>query len=343
MKKKLLGAIAVICTVALVAVILADFIFNKSAAANFIAMNTTVSLNVTGFNSEEAAEKIKLETVRLDEKLLSRTNTSAEIYAVNNGKTEVSDELAKILADLKQIEKDSGGAFCIGLGALSDLWGIGTDSSRVPTQAEIDAAITNAGNWSIDGNTVYLPEGVRLDLGAVGKGIACDYAHGILTDLECSQAIVTVGGSVLIGATDPKIAHKSTCTVAIRDPLGQANEYCAVLNISPNCVSTSGNYERYFEDENGKRYHHIFNPATGYPADSGLLSVTVVTQYGYVSDALSTACFLLGIKKSIPLLEKYNAEAVFITEDKEIITTYGESESEILTVTNDEYRLGELK
>ncbi|MBQ5823261.1 MAG: FAD:protein FMN transferase, partial [Clostridia bacterium] len=87
----------------------------------------------------------------------------------------------------------------------------------------------------------------------------------------------------------------------------------------------------------------IFDPGTGNPADSGLLSVTVVTQYGYVSDALSTACFVLGIEKSIPLLEKYNAEAVFITEDKEIITTYGESESKILTVTNDEYRLGELK
>ncbi len=343
MKKKLLGAVAIICAATLITVIIADFLFNKNATANFIAMNTTVSLNVTGFNSEEAAEKIKLEAVRLDEKLLSRTNTNAEIHAVNNGKTEVSDELAKILTQLKQIEKDSDGAFCIGLGALSDLWGIGTDSARVPTQAEIDAAVVNADKWSIDANTVYLPEGVRLDLGAVGKGIACDYAHDILTDLECRQAIVTVGGSVLIGATDPKIAHKSTCTVAIRDPLGQANEYCAILNISPNCVSTSGNYERYFEDENGKRYHHIFNPATGYPADSGLLSVTVVTQYGYVSDALSTACFVLGIEKSLPLLKKYNADAIFITTDKQIITTYGEAERETVTVTNDEYRLGELK
>lgn len=339
MKKKLLGAVAVICAVALAAVILADFFFNKNAAANFIAMNTTVSLNVTGFNSEEAAEKIKLETVRLDEKLLSRTNTSAEIHAVNNGKTEVSDELAKILADLKQIEKDSSGAFCIGLGALSDLWGIGTDSARVPTQAEMDAAIANADSWSIDGNTVYLPEGVRLDLGAVGKGIACDYAHDILTDHRCKEAMVAVGGSIMLDTSDPKAVYK----VGIRDPLGEVNEHCAVLNVSSACVSTSGNYERYFEDENGKRYHHIFDPATGYPADSGLLSVTVVTQHGYVSDALSTACFVLGIEKSLPLLEKYNADAVFITADKEIITTYGEAERETVTVANDEYRLGELK
>ncbi len=339
MKKKLLGAVAVICAVALAAVILADFFFNKNAAANFIAMNTTVSLNVTGFNSEEAAEKIKLETVRLDEKLLSRTNSNAEIHAVNNGKTEVSDELAKILADLKQIEKDSSGAFCIGLGALSDLWGIGTDSARVPTQAEIDAAIANADSWSIDGNTVYLPEGVRLDLGAVGKGIACDYARDILTDHRCKEAMVAVGGSILLDTSDPKAVYK----VGIRDPLGEVNEHCAVLNVSSACVSTSGNYERYFEDENGKRYHHIFDPTTGYPADSGLLSVTVVTQHGYVSDALSTACFVLGIEKSLPLLEKYNADAVFITADKEIITTYGEAERETVTVTNDEYRLGELK
>lgn len=346
MKKKAI-VISAVCAVLLVAVLVADFIFSKSFTANFIAMNTAVSIDITGINSKKAAERIKAEIIRLDEALLSRTNSRSEIYALNSGRTEVSDELAKILTDLKQIEKDSGGAFCAGLGALTDLWGIGTEKARVPSQSEIDAAIKNAGKWSIEGNTVYLPEGVKLDMGAVGKGIACDYADEILMDfisndiIDLRESIIAVGGSVKLDkfGSGPNAAFK----VGVRDPLGEANDYCAVLNFASGCVSTSGNYERFFEDENGKRYHHIFDPATGYPADSGLLSVTVDTQYGYVSDALSTACFVLGIEKSLPLLEKYNAHAIFITTDKEIVTTYGENESDLISVTNDEYRLGELK
>ncbi len=340
MKKK--GIVfAAVAVVILAAVIVCDFLFNKTASDTFLAMNTTVSVELTGVKADEALTKIKEEILRLDEKLLSRTNENSEIYAVNNGKTEISDELAKILTDLKQIEKDSGGAFCIGVAQLTDLWGIGTENARVPDEAEIKAAIENCHNWTIDpGNkTIYLPDGVKLDLGAVGKGTACDYAYGIIADNNCKESIVAVGGSVLLDGTNPK----STFKVGIRDPLGEANEYCAVLEIAPGCVSTSGNYERFFEDENGKRYHHIFDPSTGYPADSGLLSVTVVTKSGTISDALSTVCFVLGIEKSLPLLEKYNAEAVFITEDKQIITTYGENESNIITVKNDNYTLGDLK
>ncbi len=338
MKKKTIF-ISTVCVVLLASVLVADYLFSQNSTASFLAMNTSVSTDITGFNSKKATEKIKNEIIRLDGELLSRTNSGAEIHKVNSGKTEVSDELAKILTELKQIEKDSGGAFCLGLGALSDLWGIGTDNAGIPAKEEIDAVLKNADKWSIDGNTVYVPDGVKLDMGAVGKGIACDYAYDILSDLKCNEAVIAVGGSVLFDGAGSKTDFK----VGIRDPLGEANEYCAILNIAPNCVSTSGNYERYFEDENGKRYHHIFNPSTGYPAENELLSVTVLTQYGYVSDALSTACFVLGIEKSLPLLKKYNASAVFITKDKQIITTYGELESEFITVTNDEYRLGELK
>lgn len=338
MKKKAIVILAV-CMVLLAAILVSDYLFSRNFTTNFIAMNTSVSLDITGFHSKKAAEKIKEEIIRLDSRLLSRTNGNSEIHAVNGGKTDVSDELAKILRALKQIEKDSDGAFCIGLGALSELWGIGTDKARVPAQAEIEAALKNTGKWSIDGNTIYLPEGVKLDMGAVGKGIACDYAYDIISDLECTEATVSVGGSVMLDGAGPKAAFN----VGIRNPLGEANEYCAILKASTRCISTSGNYERFFEDENGKRYHHIFDPSTGYPADSGLLSVTVEAQHGYISDALSTACFVLGIEKSLPLLKKHNAHAVFITEDKKIITTYGEFQNQFITVTNDEFKLGELK
>ncbi len=340
MKKKGI-VIAAVAGIVLAAVIVCDYLMNKNITADFLAMNTTVSLDVTGLNSKAAAEKIKSEILRLDEKLLSRANKNSEVYAVNNGKTEVSDELVMLLTVLKEIEEESNGAFCVGVAQLTDLWGIGTDNARVPNKAEIQAAIENCHNWTIDydNKTIHLPDGVKLDLGAVGKGTACDYAYTIVSERNCKESVVAVGGSVLLDGTDPKSRFK----VGIRDPLGEANEYCAILEAEPGCVSTSGNYERFFEDENGKRYHHIFDPSTGYPADSGLLSVTVATKFGTISDALSTACFVLGIEKSLPLLEKYNADAVFITTDKKIITTYGENESELITVTNDNYTLGDLK
>lgn len=339
MKKKLMAVAFAVCAVVLAIVIGADFIFSQEANEIFLSMNTTVTLDITGYKPENTAKKLKDEIIRLDSELLSRTSETSELYALNSGTVTVSDELAAILAELKQIEADSDGAFCVGLGALSDLWGINTDSPKVPSQTEIDAVLKNSRSWSIEGNTVYLPEGVRLDMGAVGKGYACDSIAEIIADNKHIKTVAAVGGSVLTYSSDPK----DTFRLGIRDPLGQATDYCAVLETSGTCVSTSGNYERFFEDENGKRYHHIFDPSTGYPADSGLLSVTVTAQQGYVSDALSTACFVLGIEKSLPLLEKYNADAIFITADKEIVTTYGESQSKFLTVTNNEYKLGELR
>ncbi len=337
MKKKLLGIVTAVCAVLLVAVILADFIFGQNATNDFIAMNTTVSLNITGIGCKETAESIKKEIIRLDTNLLSRTIGSAEICTVNSGNTAVSDELAKLLADIKEIEKSSNGSFCSGLGTLSDLWAIGTDGARLPDESEITAALTGADSWKINGSEVTLPVGVKLDMGAVGKGIACDYAAQTVKESKCSEAIVSVGGSVMLYSSN----GKQTFQVGIRNPYGQANEYCAILETAPCFISTSGNYERFFEGADGKRYHHIFNPSTGYPAESGLISVTVIADSGLVSDALSTACFVLGAEKSLPLLEKYSAEAIFITNDNKVITTFDNNSS--LNITNEIFTLGEVK
>ena len=109
--------------------------------------------------------------------------------------------------------------------------------------------------------------------------------------------------------------------MGIRDPFSESSaESFASLTLPACCVSTSGSYERYFERD-GVRYHHILDPKTGYPAESGLVSVTVVCDDGFLSDALSTACFVLGYEKSLPLLEKYGARAVFVFNDKSVRVT----------------------
>ena len=110
--------------------------------------------------------------------------------------------------------------------------------------------------------------------------------------------------------------------VGIRNPRGEANDYMGILSLKDCCISTSGDYEKVLT-VNGKKYHHILNPKTGYPAESGLMSVTIVCDSGLLSDALSTACFVMGYEKSLPLLKEFDAEAVFITHDNYVFVTNG--------------------
>ena len=123
--------------------------------------------------------------------------------------------------------------------------------------------------------------------------------------------------------------------VAVQNPRGKDGEAMGVLSLSGTTnVSTSGDYEKYFM-QNGKRYHHILDPSTGYPAESSLISVTVVSDNGLLSDGLSTACFVLGKEKGQKLLETYGAEGIFIDQNKKVTVTKGLKDK--FTILNEEY------
>lgn len=165
---------------------------------------------------------------------------------------------------------------------------------------------------------------IVIDLGATGKGYALDKAKAVLDDAKVEGALVTVGGSILVYGEK---ADGSSFKVGVRDPLkpDDTNAMIGYLEFAPGtitCVSTSGGYEK-FKTYEGKDYHHILDSKTGYPSDSGLLSVTVVCDNGLASDGLSTACFVLGYERSLQLLEKYNAEAVFMDNNGDIMVTDG--------------------
>ncbi|MCL2487202.1 MAG: FAD:protein FMN transferase, partial [Oscillospiraceae bacterium] len=134
-----------------------------------------------------------------------------------------------------------------------------------------------------------------------------------------SGGVVSTGSSVLVYGAKPGGA---AFDIGIRDPLGGPNDLLGVLRIENGVISTSGGYEKYFEAD-GTRYHHIFDGKTGYPSDSGLLSVSVFCESGLLSDGLSTACYVLGYERSLELLKQYNAEAVFVLEDKTVRITVG--------------------
>ena len=206
------------------------------------------------------------------------------------------------------------------------------DNTAKNKETSEDTSTNTNTNESV--SSIYIGDKCTLDLGAVGKGIACDVVQDYLKkQKEVSGAVIAVGGSILLYGSK---ADGSDWNVAVQNPRGQDGEAMGVLSLSGTTnVSTSGDYEKYFMQD-GKRYHHILDPSTGYPADSGLISVTIVSDSGLLSDGLSTACFVLGKEKGEKLLESYGAEGIFIDQNKKVTVTKGLQGK--FTILNDKYK-----
>lgn len=312
--KKILIALAVVAAVAAAAIFFAS---SNEVKREFFAMDTFVSAKVKGFAARDAAGGISTLVRELDSKQLSRYTSGSEISRINSeAETVLSDEVRDYITELLEVGKMSGGKFDIALGAVSDLWSF-NDSPRVPSTDELTEALSRSGSdkLSLSGNTLTRADGCIIDLGSAGKGIALDKVKSYLSDKKISSAVVSVGGSVLLYG-------KGSFNVGVRDPWGEAGRSVMTVKLGAGCVSTSGSYERCFE-QGGKHYHHILDPDTGLPVENGLVSVTVISDSGLLSDALSTACFVLGAEGGAKLAAKYGCEAIFITEDKKVICTDG--------------------
>lgn len=300
------------------------------------AMGTVVRQTV--YTEEEEDRDVTQEILRrireLEHELLSWRLDTSEVYSVNfsAGNEEgipLSDSLEEILEQCLTVSRRSQGAFDPSLGAVTRLWKIdewaGLESAEgyeLPTEEEIQEALQSAGyeKLVLKEGRLYLPEGMQLDLGAVGKGVALtrvrEYLEG---EPQVKAAVISVGGSIL---TYGDKADGSAWSVAVVDPLDPSESLGYLALNGQWCVSTSGDYERYVEVD-GRRYHHIIDPETGCPADSGLSGVTVLCGDGLLSDALSTACFVLGKERGADLVEAFGAEALFVDHDGEISMTDG--------------------
>ena len=327
---KKFGAIfAAVASVALIAFFVWDGVFNKTVSKDFFAMDTVISVSVTGKDAEKCVTEIEKCVTELDG-ILTRHKATSEISIINkNSGGTLSNKTAEYFSLLIDVSQKSGGAFDFTLGAVSDLWSFGKNPA-VPDKADIQKLLSECGyeKISLSGNTLTVSGGI-IDFGAAGKGIALDEIRGILENAKVKEAVISVGGSVLLYG-------KKEASVGIRDPYGNAGRSIATLLLADTCISTSGSYERCFE-ENGKNYHHILDPETGYPVENELISVTVISQSGALSDALSTACFVLGIDKGAELAKEFGCEAVFITKDKKIYATDGAASK--LEITDDSYTL----
>ena len=305
-------------------------------------MATVMSQVIYGSKGEETAEENYQIAIALEQEYLSwrlDASTVSEINrALSQGQSiELEPEEAQWIRESLGICEASGGALDITIHPVIELWGMETDTPKVPAEEEIQAALGSIGyerlNISEDG-ILTGKENSSIDLGALGKGIACDEIRENLEQRGITGAVISVGGTILVYGRKP---GKEDWQIGIRDPRGVPGSLLGTLYMNETAVvSTSGDYERYFE-ENGIRYHHIFDPSTGYPADNGLISVTIVSEQGIVSDGLSTACFVMGYPESIPLLEQYEAEGIFVTKDQEVYVTEGLKDS--FTLTAEGYKM----
>lgn len=314
-KKKV--ALLAVAAVAVITIIVSAAVLPKTAEKSFFAMNTVCTAKIKSTDSKADADKIESIVAGLDENVLSRQNDNSLTARLNsNGGGEIDEKMRGYFSVLLDVCERSSGSFDFTLGEVSDLWGFGSETA-VPNPYKLYNALKRTGyeKLSVSSNSVTFGDSFLIDFGAAGKGIALDEIKAYLDKSEAKEAVISVGGSVLLyGEKD--------FSVGIRNPEGNAGSYVAILNISEGCVSTSGSYERYFE-EDGKVYHHIIDPETGYPAKSGVVSVTVISESGIISDALSTACFVLGIGKGSELAAEYGCETVFIDENKTVFVSDG--------------------
>ena len=318
-------------------------LFHLTAAAEeltesrvFTVMGTDASIRIYG--AQGVADPIMDMLAEIENDRLSWRSEDSEISRLNAsaGREEgfaLSEKTGYYLSQALELSEKSSGAFDVTVGELSKLWGLGTADAKVPDREEIEALMPGVGYEKVktEGNCVFMEENTSVDLGAVGKGIGCQEAEELLTEYQASGALVTVGGSILMYGEKP---DSSEWKIGIANPRSETgDDYLGSLALEgTQTVSTSGDYEKYLI-ENGKRYHHILDPRTGYPAESGLISVTVVCREGWLSDGLSTACFVLGYEKSLELLKAYDAQAVFVDADYRVCVTDGLKDAFTLTGT----------
>ena len=318
---------------------------NEPISISSIKLNTAVQITI--YDSQDKA--LLDDCLALCDKyelVFSRTNEKSELYKLNHRKDtsdkdpnadgqttpypvsgtadtwHISEDLASLLSQGLSITRESDGAFDIAIAPLTSLWDFTAEDPKVPDDAAIQKALPlcSSDGVTIDGQDITLPsDDIQFDVGAIAKGYIADRMKDLLVKKGVKSAIINLGGNVLCIGSKP---DGTPFKVGIQKPFADRNETEAVMDITGKSVVSSGIYERCFK-QNGKLYHHILNPKTGYPYDNSLISVTIISDQSVDGDALSTTRFALGLEDGLKFAEKKGVHAVFITEDYELHYTDG--------------------
>ncbi|MBM6723611.1 FAD:protein FMN transferase [Pseudoflavonifractor phocaeensis] len=300
----------------------------QEAEEQFFSMDTVMSIHVYGSGAAEAAAAARREVEALDSQL-SRTRADSLISQLNAHAGDGTDvaldaDTARLLAFSKSISQLLPGDFDITIAPVMDAWGFTGEDRHVPDSETLSAAMALVGSegLSVDesaGTARLERAGMAVDLGAVAKGYAAAKAEEALREAGITSALLDLGRNIT--AIGPK-TDGTAWRVGVADPENDS-QYLCILSLEDQTASTSGGYERYFE-ENGVRYHHIIDPETGYPADSGLKSVTVISADHLLADALSTALFVAGPEEALEFWRsRDDFELVLCTGENQLLVTEG--------------------
>lgn len=295
----------------------ADESESQEASKDVFAMDTYMTVTAYGSHGEEAVEKAVAEIERLDG-LLSTGEESSEIAQVNaNGGGTLGEDASYLVERALEFGKSTDGAFDIAIYPIMAEWGFTTGDFKVPSKETLEGLLekTKLSDVVFDKETStvsFKTDGMAIDLGGIAKGYTSTRIMDIYRECGVKSGLVNLGGNVQTLGTK---TDGSKWRVAIQG-VDDDDSYLGVLSISDKAVITSGGYERYFEQD-GVTYHHIIDPTTGYPAESGLLSVSIVSADGTMCDALSTSLFIMGKDKAIEYWRAHSDEFDMILYDEE--------------------------
>ena len=294
------------------------------ATADLFAMDTFMTLRAYGPQADTLLDTAKTRITAL-EGTLSVTDPESDVWTLNHAAgqcVQVSEDTSAILRGAEEISEMTNGALDISVYPLVAAWGFTTGSYQIP-DAETIAELLPLVDYTqidLDGQNVTLPDGMQIDLGAVAKGYTGDVIADLLREGGVTSALLNLGGNVhTIGTKQDGTPWK----IAIANPFAPETNLLH-LEIADAVVITSGNYERYFIGEDGNRYCHILDSETGYPADNGIVSMTIVGESGLTCDALSTALYVCGAERAVQLWRDVGGfEMIYVTDDGTIYLTEG--------------------
>ena len=289
-----------------------------------VALDTAVTISLYDDTADTTILDTCMERIERYEALFSRTRPDSDISRLNAAEGQwvaVSPDTRALIERALTICRESGGALDITVEPVTSLWNFTTENPVVPDKAALNEAVRHVGYDAVEiqEDRVRLTDPrAGLDVGGVAKGYIADQLRIYLQEQHVAGALINLGGNVLAVGDKWGDAFQ----IGLRDPQ-EANALLDTVSVRNRSVVTSGCYEREFEQD-GVRYHHILDPATGYPVNNGLAAVTIVSDESMMGDMLSTACFVLGEEKGLPWIEQMDGvDVLFVREDGQTTASSG--------------------